>query len=122
VIKLVFCLRRLPDLTREQFQTYWREEHAPLVRQQAAALGIRRYVQVHTMSEDRNRVLRRDRGGPESYDGVAELWYDDFDSIRASFSTPEGRAAAETLLADERKFIDLEQSPLFFADEHPVLG
>ena len=31
MIKLTFCLRRLPHLTREEFQTYWREQHAPLV-------------------------------------------------------------------------------------------
>ncbi|MFT5776135.1 EthD domain-containing protein, partial [Hyphomonas sp.] len=30
MIKLSFCLRRLPHLSREDFQTYWREQHAPL--------------------------------------------------------------------------------------------
>jgi hypothetical protein len=27
MIKLVFALRRLPHLSRAQFQQYWREEH-----------------------------------------------------------------------------------------------
>ena len=31
MIKLVFCLRRQPHLSREEFQRYWRECHAPLV-------------------------------------------------------------------------------------------
>src|SRR5690242_16791764 len=31
VIKLVFVLRRKPSLSREEFQRYWRERHAPLV-------------------------------------------------------------------------------------------
>jgi hypothetical protein len=39
MIKMVFCLKRRPDLTREQFQRYWREEHEPLVKRHAAGLG-----------------------------------------------------------------------------------
>ena len=49
MIKLVFCLRRLPQLSREEFQRYWFERHAPLVRSHAAALKIRRYVNVPTL-------------------------------------------------------------------------
>ena len=32
MIKLVFTLRRSDRLSREEFQRYWREEHAPLVK------------------------------------------------------------------------------------------
>jgi hypothetical protein len=46
MVKLVFCLTRLPHLSRAEFQRYWRERHGPLVRESAKALGIRRYVQV----------------------------------------------------------------------------
>jgi hypothetical protein len=31
MIKLMFCLRRLPALDRAAFQAYWRDHHAPLV-------------------------------------------------------------------------------------------
>ena len=31
MIKLTFCLVRLPHLSREAFQRYWFETHAPLV-------------------------------------------------------------------------------------------
>jgi uncharacterized protein (TIGR02118 family) len=47
MIKLVFCLRRLPGMDEAEFHRYWREVHAPLVQSNSAALGIRRYVQVH---------------------------------------------------------------------------
>ena len=39
MIKLTFCLRRLPHLSREEFQAYWRETHAPLVAERAEVLG-----------------------------------------------------------------------------------
>ena len=31
MIKLVYCLRRKPGMTWDEFSTYWREVHAPLV-------------------------------------------------------------------------------------------
>ena len=39
MIKLVFCLRRLPHLSREEFHRYWLDTHGPLVRERAPALG-----------------------------------------------------------------------------------
>jgi uncharacterized protein (TIGR02118 family) len=120
--KLVFCLRRLPRLSREEFQRYWHDRHAPLVRSHAAALGIRRYVQTHTLDDGLNAALQASRGGPEGYDGVAELWWDSAEALSAAIATPEGQAAGAALLEDERRFIDLARSPLFVATERPIIA
>jgi uncharacterized protein (TIGR02118 family) len=122
MIKLVFCARRLPRLTRAEFQRYWYETHGPLVRRHATALGIRRYVQVHTLDHALNDALRASRGGPEAFDGVAELWWDSAADLQAATSTPEGRQAGLELLEDERRFIDLARSPLWIAEERPVIA
>ena len=122
MIKLVFCLRRLPHLSREEFQRYWFERHAPLVRSHAAALKIRRYVQTHTGEQPLNDALQASRGGPEAYDGVAELWWDSVESLAEPGATEAGQQAGALLLEDERRFIDLEHSPLFFAEEHPIVS
>jgi uncharacterized protein (TIGR02118 family) len=121
VIKLVFCLRRRPDLSFEEFQRYWREEHAPLVRRHAEALGIRRYVQTHTRPSPVSDAVSASRGSVEGYDGVAELWFDSVEAIAASVSTPEGMEAGAALLEDERTFIDLDQSPLWLGEEVEVI-
>lgn len=121
MIKLVFCLRRRPELSREEFQAYWRSKHAPLVRERAAAIGALRYVQVHTAYDELNAGLQAGRGGPDPYDGVAELWFEDRAALAASLATDAGREAGAELLADERKFIDLENSPLWLADEHEIV-
>ena len=121
MLKLVFCLRRLPHLSRAEFQRYWRETHGPLVRSHAAVLGIRRYVQVHTLEDPVQDTLRASRGGPEAYDGVAELWWDDRDAFAAALAEPAAQAAARELLEDEQRFIDLARSPLFVAEEKPVV-
>jgi len=121
MIKLTFCLRRLPHLSREEFQKYWLETHGPLVRERAAAIGALRYVQLHTSYDDVNAGLQQSRGGPDPYDGVAELWFDDVDAIAAGLSNDAGRQAAAELLEDERRFIDLANSPLWMADEHEIV-
>jgi uncharacterized protein (TIGR02118 family) len=118
MIKLTFALRRLPRLSREEFQRYWREVHAPLVQKHATALRIRRYVQLHTESTELNSALQTSRGGPEGYDGVAELWWDSLEDVAAATASPAGQAAGRELLEDERRFIDLARSPLFFGREH----
>jgi uncharacterized protein (TIGR02118 family) len=123
MIKLVFSLRRRPDLSREEFQAYWRDQHAPLVVRHADVLRIRRYVQTHAHASEVAAAQSAARGSePDAYDGQAELWWDSLEDIVAAASTPEGQQAALDLLEDERRFIDLEHSPLWIGEEHLVVG
>lgn len=122
MIKLVFSLRRRPGMTREEFQGYWCERHAPLVARHADALGIRRYVQTHAQSSELAAAQSAARGSEaDVYDGQAELWWDGLDDLLAAVSSPEGQQAAIELLEDERRFIDLERSPLWIGEEHAVV-
>ena len=122
MVKLLFCARRLPHLSRAEFQKYWHENHGQLVKKYANALGIRRYVQVHTLDHPVQDALRQSRGGPEAYDGVAELWWDNLDSITgAATRDPKWQEASLALLEDEKRFIDLANSPLFVGTERPVV-
>jgi uncharacterized protein (TIGR02118 family) len=120
VIKLTFCLHRLPHLAREAFQDYWRNKHAPLVAKNREALRIRRYVQCHALTTELNDAIRAARQAPEQYDGIAELWWDNLDGLVAAMSSPDGQEAGLELLEDERKFIDLPRSPLWLNREFEV--
>ena len=122
VIKLTFALVRLPHLSREAFQTYWLETHGPLVRSVAETLKIRRYVQCHTLADPAHEALRASRGGPEAFDGVAELWWDRLEDALPASPGPEQAAAGRMLLEDERRFIDLARSPLWWSEERVIVG
>lgn len=123
MVKLVYCLRRREGLSLEEFQRYWRETHGPLVAERAAAMGVRRYVQVHTLgaaADGLHAAFRaRNGGSPEPFDGVAELWWDSLESFGGS--SEAARAAGAELLADEANFIDLARSPMWVAVEHEVV-
>jgi uncharacterized protein (TIGR02118 family) len=122
MIKLTFCLHRAPHLSREAFQAYWFDQHAPLVAKHRETLRIRRYVQLHSMTAELNEAIRAARGAPEMYDGVAQLWWDNVEDMMTGASSPEGQAAGRELLDDERKFIDHSRSPLFFGEDKIIFG
>lgn len=120
MIKLVYCVRRHPDLSAEEFHRYWLERHGPLVRSVAEAIGARRYVQSHTTQPRVNEALATSRGSAEPYDGIAEVWFDGPDEMMAASAAQQGLDAGKQLLEDEARFIDLAHSRLFMTEEHEI--
>jgi hypothetical protein len=121
-MKVIYCLRRLPHLTHEEFQRHWLEVHGPLVRAHRHALRIERYVQFHTDPDPFLDVLRAFRNSPEPYDGVAEIWYESFGALKGLGRDPVARAASRVILEDERKFVDSARSPIWFGREHTIVA
>ena len=95
MVKLTFALRRAKHLSREEFQRYWRERHAPLVEQHREALGIRRYVQ--------NYVVGTSPGAP-AWDAVAQLHFASESDLRERFYRDEESPAV--IAADVARFAD----------------
>jgi len=126
MIRITYCLHRLPSMTREKFQLYWRETHAPLVAAASGALGIRRYVQQHTLTSEMARHFASAQGIPngegEDFDGVAEIWFDSEEAIAKAGQGEEGRRHAAILAADEAKFIDFSRSRYFFSAANEVIA
>ena len=123
MLKLTFCMHRLPHLTREQFQNYWENKH-PLSAPSNAVevLGIRKYIQVFPLSEADNSSVKKVRNGSNEFDGVAEIWIDDLETFTTKWKTGEGKEAFESFLEDEKNFVDWERSICFLAEEIVVLG
>jgi len=122
MIKLIFCVCRKEGISEQDFHDYWLNTHGPLVHSLAKALRIKRYVQTHAIDTPANDGARSIRGAPERLDGVAELWWESLEDLEAAGSSPEGKAAGVALLEDEAKFIDLSRSPLWFNEEHVIVG
>jgi len=98
-------------MTVDEFQTYWLESHANLVRSLRDAIpSMRRYVQSHTIVGPATDGLRASRGTGEPYDGVTEVWFDD---APVAAGTDASIEAGRRLLEDELSFIDMEGSSLF---------
>ena len=85
-------------------------------------LGIARYVQTHALTHDFNAVMAGSRDAPEMYDGIAELWFESWEALFEAGQQEGNAQAGAALLEDERKFIDLARSPLWFNEEHVIVG
>ncbi|HZF04842.1 MAG TPA: EthD domain-containing protein [Patescibacteria group bacterium] len=82
MIKSLSLLTRKPGLTHEQFVRHWMEIHSPLAHE---VPGIRRYVQSHIVEERKRPDIP---STDVEIDGVAELWYDDRESMLRALATP----------------------------------
>ena len=123
MIRIVFLLRRKPGMSLDDFHRYWRDTHGPLVASHAKHLEIQRYTQSHRLEDPANGQMQQARGGMEpEYDGVAELWWDSEETITNALATSDGQAAGADLLADEQRFVDLPNSPLWFNHEYPQIN
>ena len=83
MIKFVYCVRKKPELSDEEFFRYWKENHGPLVKSFAETLHARKYVQSHTIETYVNDVGRQFRGTKPAYDGITEVWWDSVEDLAA---------------------------------------
>lgn len=119
MIKLVFCCRRKPEMTLEEFQTRWLDVHGPLVQRLREKLPMmKRYVQSHTVPGPLNDGLREGRGTMEGYDGITEVWFDSIEGMAGQ--SEEALAASQALFEDEAKFLDFSTSCVFVTEEHEI--
>jgi uncharacterized protein (TIGR02118 family) len=103
MIKVCELVKRPSGMSVEDFGRHWRDVHGPIV---AGLPGLRRYVQCHPLPG----AYRR---GEPVVDGVAELWFDDKDAMRAMAGS-DAFAAAK---ADEPNFIDTASLVELVVDE-----
>lgn len=122
MIKLTFCIYRLPHMSQEEFLSYWLDTHGPLVKKHASTLNVRRYLQQHPADDPINEAIKKSRGTPEGFDGVAEVWFDSVDSMMEPANTEAGRAAMKAIREDESRFIDSERSPVWVGQDHVLVG
>ena len=118
--RMTVALVRLPTLTRAAFQAYWLERHAPLVTSLAGALGILKYVQLHSEPEDSWAVARSPSPWSSPYDGLAQVWYASREAFEATMAEPAAREAARLLRNDEGLFIDREHTRRWWGVEHTI--
>jgi uncharacterized protein (TIGR02118 family) len=95
MIKSLTLLTRKSGLSHEQFMRHWVDVHAPLAKD---VPGIRRYVQTHILEERKRQDIP---SSDMEIDGIAELWYDDRETMAKALASPEGKA----LYADGALFI-----------------
>jgi uncharacterized protein (TIGR02118 family) len=112
-IKLFELPVRRRGMTRSECHRYWQVSHARLVLGAAEMIKpLRRYVQSHGLADGTAGLP------PMRFDGMAELWFDSADDLKACF----GRQYMDVVHPDEPKFVDPERSSALVAKEYLIYG
>ena len=107
MVKSVVFFKRKAGLSVSEFHDYWRTRHPEVV---LKLPGVRRYVQSHTL-----KSIYRKR--EPAYDGIAEIWNDSLDAVRAMVGDPHYQAVK----ADEAQFIDGRSMGGLVTREHVIV-
>ena len=119
-MKVVYCIKRNPAMSVEQFRDYWLDEHGALVKRVANVIQAQKYVQSHTIAPEINDFLRKSRGMGQPYDGITEMWWESREQFEASTRQPGAQQAIQELIEDEKNFIDFSNSSFFITEEYPI--
>ena len=120
MIKVVYVIRKRADVSEQDFHQYWLHKHGPLVRGFAELMQAKKCVQSHTIMEAAGREFRAARKMSEPYDGISELWWDNFEELTGNPHNAQGLEAGRALLQDESAFIDFARSSVFLTEEHEI--
>lgn len=117
MIKLIMCLTRKPELSREEFQDYWRNNHAALFMKNAHIMRTKKYLQSHTITSPLNDGMKASRDMRDEFDGLAEVWFESGAELMEAMGSDEAAHPGQLIVADELNFIDHSASCAFSVNE-----
>jgi uncharacterized protein (TIGR02118 family) len=108
MVKLICFLKRKPGMSAEDFHTYWREQHGPLVASTKSGGHALRYEQNHRV---------REHWDQDGYDGVTEQWFSSTEDFFASLREDDYKLIEE----DMPRFLDTDQLVWMITEEPEVV-
>ena len=103
MINAITIIKKKQNLTYENFQNYWKNEHAKIVTR-SPLVGT--YVQSHPIYNDKLTF-------EDTVDGIAEIWFEDTNAMRTLAATKEYKDIQD----DEKVFIDGSAVRLIIAED-----
>ena len=103
MINAITIIKKKQNLTYEDFQNYWKNEHAKIVTE-SPLVGT--YVQSHPIYNDKLTF-------EDTVDGIAEIWFEDTNEMRTLAATKEYKNIQD----DEKVFIDGSAVRLIIAED-----
>ncbi len=109
-VKLIHFLKKRPELSQEEFDARWRDDHAPVVLEALAPLGIlRKYVQNPRLPLDPAffKGTLFEAGGVGQHGGIEEYWFNGLEDLKRLKDSPAWeriRASDARLVAESGSF------------------
>ena len=101
MIQGIFQLQHKMGVKVEDFRSYWAEVHAPIAK---SLPGLRHYQQCAQVDESYH-------WGDPRWDGVEEIWFDNYESAKKAIGSPEFQ---HSFMGD---FTNFSETPAYFFSE-----
>ena len=108
MIKLIALLKRKPDISVDEFNRRWVEEHTKISRNLPGLKGYR--INLALPKQPKEDLIN----GEPIYDGTAELWWESIEEMEAGFASEIGKKAG----ADADPFADVRIH--IYTEEHII--
>ncbi|RAH96383.1 hypothetical protein DLJ53_32560 [Acuticoccus sediminis] len=114
MIKLSILMVRKAGMSYEDFAEHWGTIHAETVAAQPSHKKyIRRYIRNHRTPDVLPGAMQ------SGLDGIAEIWYDSIEDVKAFFPSPHYR---NNVIHDEMTFMDRQKCELIFTTDLKVIS
>jgi EthD domain len=110
--RVIMFLKRLSSVTPAEILSGWLELHAPALIRRIGELGSLKRASFNGAIEEQLD------GWPSGFDGVLELWFDEFLPAAAALSLLKFNSA---IRADAARWLDLDASPAWIGEANQVL-
>lgn len=117
MIRLIFCVRRRPDLELHAFRRDWVEPMRAVAAELAAASGARRHELSVTLELPENEQFVARQGFAAPFDAVMELEFDDGTTVRSALASDAVEALRARMRQLAASYLDVAGSSVFFTQD-----
>lgn len=112
MIKMIALIAKRPELSFDEFRSYYEDHHVPLISGLITfAEGYRRnYI-------DKSTILASGDNPELSFDVITELWFKDRSAYEAQEDVMRSRDVRRQVAADEARFMQRDKTKMFLVTE-----
>jgi len=117
MIRLLYCVRKKPELTQAQFRQYWNDPaFDTLIQQVTEQSNALSHTKTLALQVEATARIVSDRGTQDPYDGVLEYWWENGADILDLMDSPAGQELLSKTKEHQAQFIDFSRSAVFFTE------
>ena len=112
MFKLNYYIKRRPELSADEFRTFWLGEHASRNTAVIEELGVRQYLKCEALPDHPLTLASQEayQTGPLCYDFIDHWVFNDIEELKAGVADEAVLTALRTIWRDEGNWIDFTQS------------
>jgi len=111
--KLIALICKKPEISEEDFKTYYEENHAPLIESIFPTIAGYKRIYLFEANMLNDALPLESDGGHSVFNVITELTFDDEDGLNQFFERGADNKVIETIRNDEANFLDGEKTIMY---------